>query len=126
MPIKKIKIKINGKTVSCNKEDTVLKAAKSIGVSIPSLCQHDDFDCKANCRVCVVEMKGKDRLQTSCSTPVVEGMEVTTNSEKVRKSRKMNLELILSPIRTEVSVLQLVRLTQLLKQQNSLKILLQC
>ncbi len=94
MPVKKVKIKINGKTVSCNKEDTVLQAAKSIGIDIPSLCHHEDFACKANCRVCVVEMKDKNRLQTSCATRVEEGMEVITDSEKVRKSRKMNLELI--------------------------------
>lgn len=94
MPSKKIKIKINGKIVSCNQNDTVLQAAKSIGISIPSLCQHDDFGCRANCRVCVVEIKGQNRLQTSCSTRVEDGMEITTDSEKARKSRKMNLELI--------------------------------
>ncbi len=94
MPIKKIKIKINNKVVSCDKDMTVLQAAKKIGINIPSLCQHDDFECKANCRVCVVEISGAKRLQTSCSTKVAEGMEVMTDSDKAKKSRKMNLELI--------------------------------
>jgi len=94
MHIKKVKIKINGKTISCNREDTVLQAAKSVGIDIPSLCYHDDFECKANCRVCVVEVSGKNRLQTSCSIKVEEGMEVATDSDKAKKSRKMNLELM--------------------------------
>jgi len=94
MPVKKIKIKINNKVISCDPGTTVLQAAKTIGIDIPALCQHDDFPPKANCRVCVVEVTGKTTLQTSCSTQVEEGMEIITDSDKVKKARKMNLELI--------------------------------
>jgi NADH-quinone oxidoreductase subunit G/NADP-reducing hydrogenase subunit HndD len=94
MPEKKIKIKINGKSLACAPGTTILAAAKLIGIDIPALCQHDDFPPKANCRVCVVEIKGRKTLSTSCSTLVEEGMEIKTDSERVMKARSMNLELI--------------------------------
>ncbi len=89
-----IKIKINGSEVTCEEGTTILQAAKSIGVDIPALCQHDDFPPKANCRVCVVEILGRKCLQTSCSTKAEEGMDIITDSAKVQKARAMNLELI--------------------------------
>jgi iron-only hydrogenase group A len=92
--MKKVKIKINGKQVTCDEGMTVLKAAKKIGVDIPALCQHDDFPPKANCRVCVVEIEGRKNLRTSCSTPVEEGMVIRTDTDRVKKARNMNLELI--------------------------------
>ncbi len=94
MAKKQIQIKINGKEIKCPEGITVLKAAKKAGIEIPALCQHDDFCVKANCRVCVVEIKGCDKLQTSCSTIARDGMEVTTNSDRVKKARNINLELI--------------------------------
>ncbi len=89
-----MQIKINNKKIICEKGDTVLNVAQKNGIDIPNLCYHPDFCVKANCRVCVVEVKGKKGLQTSCSTLVEEGMEVFTNSEIVEKTRNMNLELI--------------------------------
>lgn len=91
---KKIKIKIDGKTVECAEEETIMQAAKRIGIDIPGLCGHADFKPKANCRVCVVEVSGRPRLQTSCSTLVEDGMEITTSSERVEKARNTNIELI--------------------------------
>lgn len=92
--VKKVKILINGKMVSCDPDTTILQAAKTIGIDIPALCQHDDFPPHANCRVCVVEVKGRRCLATSCATKVEEGMEIRTDSERVKKARSMNLELI--------------------------------
>ena len=92
--MKNIKIKINKKEIKCPEGTTVLKAAKIAGIEIPALCQHDDFCVKANCRVCVVEIKGSTKLQTSCSTIAQDGMEVITDSERVKKARNINLELI--------------------------------
>ncbi len=91
---KKITITINDQIVNCEQGMTVLQAAKIIGIDIPALCQHDDFAPQANCRICVVEIVGNNRLQTSCSTLVKEGMEITTDSPKVRRARQTNLELI--------------------------------
>ncbi len=92
--MKKVTIKLNGKKVLCSANETVLAVAKRQGIDIPALCQHDDFPPKANCRVCVVEIKGRHSLQTSCSTVVEEGMEVITDSPRVEQARKTNIELI--------------------------------
>jgi len=78
----KIKIKLNGKEIICSTGITVMQAAKENGIDIPSLCQHDDFPAKANCRVCVVEIVGRKGLHTSCSTKVEDGMEIITDSER--------------------------------------------
>ncbi|NTW22675.1 ferredoxin [Candidatus Falkowbacteria bacterium] len=94
MPEQKINITIDGKKVSCLPGQTVLEAAAANGVEIPSLCEHPDFPHKANCRVCVVEIKGRRNLATSCSTPVAEGMEIQTASDRVIRSRNLNLEMI--------------------------------
>lgn len=91
---KKIKIKINGQEIKCSPDTTVYKAAKENGVFIPGLCGHPDFPAKGNCRVCVVEIKGRKSLCTSCSTKVEDGMEITTDSERVKKARNLNIELI--------------------------------
>ncbi len=93
---KKISIKINGKKYIVNEDQTILKIAEENNVYIPNLCYHPDLQIKANCRVCAVEIKGQSRLTTSCSTIARNGMEIFTNSEKVKKSRNTNLELIFS------------------------------
>lgn len=91
---KEIKIKIDGKSYKCIAGEKILDVAKRNNIFIPSLCHHPDLNIKANCRVCVVEIKGYNRLTTSCSTTVCEGMEVFTNSPKVKLSRNTNLKLI--------------------------------
>ncbi|MFA5358449.1 MAG: [FeFe] hydrogenase, group A [Patescibacteria group bacterium] len=85
-------IKINGKKVSAKPEQTILEAAHGI-VAIPTLCHHPDLKVKANCRVCLVELKN-GKLVTACSTKVKDGMEVFTDTEKVKRARKINLEMI--------------------------------
>jgi len=93
---KEIRIKIDGKSYKCAAGEKILDVAKRNNIFIPSLCHHPDLDIKANCRVCVVEIKGFNRLVTSCSTMVCDGMEVFTNSPKVKLSRDTNLKLIFS------------------------------
>ncbi|OGF27542.1 hypothetical protein A2303_01635 [Candidatus Falkowbacteria bacterium RIFOXYB2_FULL_47_14] len=92
--MKMIKIKINGKTVACEEGSTIMRAAKSKGINIPGLCGHPDLPIKANCRVCVVEVVGRKNLVTSCSTKAENGMEILTESGRVRRARNANLELI--------------------------------
>ncbi|RMD59730.1 hypothetical protein D6821_00525 [Candidatus Parcubacteria bacterium] len=89
-----IRLRINDKDIACRVGSTILEVALANGINIPHLCHHPDFPPKANCRVCVVEIKGKERLVTACSTLVAEGMEVFTNSPKVARLRKLNLEFI--------------------------------
>ena len=93
-----IDVKINGIAVSVPKGSTVLEAARKAGVEIPTLCFMKDKNEIGACRVCMVEVnEGRGfRLVTACVYPASDGMEVITNSEKVQKSRKTTLELILS------------------------------
>ncbi|MDD3711237.1 MAG: [FeFe] hydrogenase, group A [Patescibacteria group bacterium] len=93
---KKIKIKIDGKECLAYSGQTILEIARENKIFIPSLCYHPDLEIKANCRVCVVEVKGCNKLMTSCSVIAENGIEVFTNSEKVQKARNTNLKLIFS------------------------------
>jgi NADH-quinone oxidoreductase subunit G/NADP-reducing hydrogenase subunit HndD len=92
--MKKIKIKINNKEISCSPDQTILEVAKANGVFIPELCHHPDFPAKGNCRVCVVEIKGRQKLATACTTKVEDGMAIRTDTERVRRIRNLNIELI--------------------------------
>lgn len=94
MKTKQIIITINKKKYKVRDGISIMQAARLKGIEIPGLCGHPDFPCKANCRVCVVEINGCDKLQTACSTKVKSGMIIKTDSEKVVKTRNMNLELI--------------------------------
>src|SRR5665647_770399 len=87
---------INGKPVSVDDSLTIMEAAKVNGISIPKLCSLENVHNFGSCRICVVEVQGAKTLQASCMTKVSEGMVVTTNSEKVRKMRKVLYELLLS------------------------------
>lgn len=91
-----VNISINGAKLSVPEGLTVLEAAKSAGIHIPTLCQMEKLDPHASCRICVVEIEGARTLQHSCATKVREGMVVHTDTEAVRASRKLTLELLLS------------------------------
>ena len=91
-----INITINNKKISVEDGTSILNAAKSIGINIPTLCYHPDQEVKANCRVCVVEIDGFRTLQTACSTKVLEGMNIRTNTPKVRQARKVVIELLMA------------------------------
>lgn len=96
-----IKIKFNGKNIFVQEGQTILEIALKNSVDIPTLCFHPDLDVKANCRLCVVEVKGMKNLQTACSTKVQKGMEIITHSPKIQKARKFNLELIFAQHKEE-------------------------
>ena len=91
-----INLKINDIPISVEEGTTILEAAKKLNIKIPTLCDHPDLSVAGNCRVCVVEVKGARYLQAACATPVAEGMEIFTNSQTVRQSRKHVIELLLS------------------------------
>ncbi len=96
MEKKMVNLTIDNIPVTVPEGTTVLEAAYSAGIKIPSLCFLKDVNEIGACRICVVEVKGARSLMAACVYPVSEGMEVLTNTEKVRHSRRLTLELILS------------------------------
>ncbi|MDD4817063.1 MAG: NADH-dependent [FeFe] hydrogenase, group A6 [Victivallaceae bacterium] len=97
----KINLKINDQPVSVDSGCTILEAAEKLEIKIPTLC-HFTMDCfnvehrSGSCRVCVVEVKGRPNLAPACCTPVVEGMEVRTNTLRAINARRTILDLLLS------------------------------
>lgn len=86
---------INNIKVKAEKGMTILDAAKSVGIHIPTLCHMKDMFPTGACRMCVVEVEGMRGLTPSCAYPVVEGMKVETNSQRVRTARKTIVELLI-------------------------------
>ena len=91
-----VKLKINGIEVEAPKNATILEAAHLAGIEIPTLCYLKNINAIGACRICVVEVKGARAMAAACVYPVSEGMEVFTNTPKIREARKTTLELILS------------------------------
>ena len=91
-----VNIKINGLPYQVEEGLTILEAAHSVGIHIPTLCWMKDINEIGACRICLVEVKGARGMVAACVYPINEGMEIFTNTEKVRESRKKNLELLLS------------------------------
>jgi len=87
-----VKIKINDRELEVPSTSTVLEAALANGIDIPYMCYHPGMKVVAVCRVCQVEVKGVPKLQTACSTPVRDGMEVSTESPAARKARQGTVE----------------------------------
>lgn len=94
--MKNVKIKIDNIDLIVPEGTTILEAAKKVNINIPHLCYHPDQSIKANCRLCVVDVSGSKKLTAACSSYVFEGMEVQTNTRKVRDMQKGILELILA------------------------------
>ena len=94
--VKMVHLTIDGIPVTVPRNTSILEAARSVGISVPSLCYLKDLNEIAACRVCVVEIAGIQKLVASCNNHVWEGMEVYTNSPRVREARRVNVELILS------------------------------
>lgn len=90
------RLTINGKSIEAPGNATILQAAESVGIHIPTLCYLEGLTPMGACRVCVVEVEGSPTLSASCSTPIREGMVVRTNTRKVREARKTVVELLLS------------------------------
>ena len=91
-----VNITIDNQKISVPSGTTIMEAAAKLGTPIPKLCYLKDINEIAACRVCVVEIEGKDRLVTSCNNVVTEGMVIYTNSPKVRIARRQTVQLILS------------------------------
>lgn len=97
----RVKLTIDGKVAEVEMGCTILQAAKSVGIEIPTLCYLNLHDTRmenktASCRICVVEVEGRRNLAPACATPVMEGMVVKTHTLRVMEARKTILELILS------------------------------
>lgn len=95
-PNKNVILTIDGMSVIVPEGTSILEAAKKVGINIPILCHHPDLKVRANCRICMVAVKGQRKLKTACSTEVWEGAEIITNSKAVREARRTVLELILA------------------------------
>jgi bidirectional [NiFe] hydrogenase diaphorase subunit len=93
-----ILLQIDGKEVKAKEGMTLLEAARSVGISIPTLCYHKDLEPFGGCRLCIVEVenRGSTRLVVSCVYPVEKNIIVRTRSEKVDRIRKMILQLLLA------------------------------
>jgi formate dehydrogenase (NADP+) beta subunit len=92
----RIKLTIDGKEVEVEKGATVLEAAQSAGIYIPTLCYHPDLQPYGGCRLCIVEIEKMRGLPTSCTTPADAGMVVKTNTEQLQNLRRSFLELALT------------------------------
>ncbi|MGH7209819.1 MAG: 2Fe-2S iron-sulfur cluster-binding protein, partial [Nitrospiraceae bacterium] len=91
-----IHLTIDGVPVTAPKDTLVIEAARQMGVMIPHFCYHPKLKWDANCRMCLVEIEKMPKLQTSCSTPVAEGMVVRTATPAVTQAHKSVLEFILA------------------------------
>ncbi len=91
-----VQLTIDGRTIAVEAGVTVLKAAREAGIQIPTLCDHPAVKPYGSCRLCLVEIKGARTLQTSCTLPVMQGMEVLTSSPAVLTARKFVLSMLFS------------------------------
>ncbi len=91
-----VTVKINGRDYSVKEGATILESCRELGVDIPTLCYHPDLSLAGNCRLCVVEVEGWRTLVPACVTPITPNMVVRTDSPRVRRTRKLLLELLLA------------------------------
>ena len=91
----KLNLSINGTDIQVDKGTTILEAARTLGVEIPTFCQHDGLSKPANCRMCLVNTNKAPKLLPACYATCMDGMEVQTEDERTLKARKATLEFIL-------------------------------
>ncbi|MEN6376159.1 MAG: molybdopterin-dependent oxidoreductase [Smithella sp.] len=89
-------ITINGRKISTQAGITILQAAREAGIDIPTLCDHPALSPVGACRMCIVEVTGQRTLQTACTFPVSEGMQIETDSPQTVKARKLVLDMLFS------------------------------
>jgi bidirectional [NiFe] hydrogenase diaphorase subunit len=92
----KLSIRIDGEYVPAHQGQTILEVARASGKYIPTLCWLESITPVGACRLCIVEVSGVNRLLPACTTPVQDGMSVTTNSEKLKQYRRIALEFLFS------------------------------
>lgn len=91
-----IKVNINGRDIIAPKEQTILQIAESNGIEIPTLCYIAEVKAYGSCGLCTVEVEGIPKLLRACSTIATDGMVINTDTPRVRQSRKIALELLMS------------------------------
>ena len=94
--VRNVTLTIDHKSVTVPENTTILEAARSVNINIPTLCYLKDINEIGACRICCVEVEGMERLVPACDNVVADGMEVFTNSPMAREARRANLRLILS------------------------------
>lgn len=106
-----MRLEIDGREMAVEKEKTILEAARSIGIDIPTLCYHPALEPFGACRLCAVEIekRGRKKIVTSCNYPVEDGLVVSTKSPDVIEIRKMLLELLLARCPEEGKIQSLAR-----------------
>ena len=93
-----VTLTIDGQPVTVPAETTILKAARSVGKDVPTICYHDHCTANALCRICVVEVEGARVLSPACAAQVSDGMKVHTQNERVKRSRRTILEMLESAV----------------------------
>ncbi|MFO7671754.1 MAG: [Fe-Fe] hydrogenase large subunit C-terminal domain-containing protein [Bacteroidales bacterium] len=91
-----IKLEVNGRQIEAEKGETILSALNRNGLHVPTICSMKDLSPTGACRMCVVEVEGRENLVPSCSFPIQEPLKISTHSPRVLKARKTNVELLLS------------------------------
>jgi formate dehydrogenase major subunit len=91
-----VRLTIDGRETQVEDGATILEAARGLGIRIPTLCHVENFPPSASCFLCAVQVQGRENLSPSCAIPAADGMVISTDTEDVRASRKMALELLLS------------------------------
>ena len=118
-----VKLRIDGREVGAKEGTMLIEVAREAGAMIPSLCYNEELSPYGACRLCLVEVKrGKRcRITTSCNYPLMEGIEVFTDTEKLLKYRRVNMELILARCPSSETVQEMARGMGIDKPRFSLK-----
>ncbi len=90
-----VHLTINGRPVTAAPGETILEAARHLGIEIPTLCQHEWVSPIGSCRLCVVKVEGINGTVASCTTPVTEGMKVSTDDDELLRLRRQQIQYIL-------------------------------
>jgi bidirectional [NiFe] hydrogenase diaphorase subunit len=96
VPANIVRLKIDGVEVAVPEGTSILKAAKNSGILIPTLCNLEGLTAYGGCRLCLVEVSGTPRLFPACTTPVGNGMDVNTKSDRLKEYRKMVIQMLLA------------------------------
>ena len=93
---KKVALTIDGKKVTVPEGTSIMRAAMEAGIAVPKLCATDSEKAFGSCRLCLVEIKDRSGLPASCTTPVMEGMQVSTQTDRLKRVRRGVMELYIS------------------------------
>ena len=98
-----VEITIDGRKLTGRPEQTILEVAQEKGIHIPTLCTHPRLAPTGACRMCVVDLGRKDRLEAACTTPISKGMAVETANERVQESRRVVVELLIDNLAVDAA-----------------------